>query len=787
MKLKIVLVILSIIILLFSSSSQSLLYINKLAKEKTFEIKPLGNPAVPSNLLNNPPLGDIYRITREDEIAVLGRWNYDYTKAVKIIQDNGKEYMDWKEPPNSGNFWYGAIDAGYFEEGKSNEIVLLRNDTENIWVEVWNPSNNDSKWFKVTGKKWGCDITCGDFNGDGIDEIAILAGNWFSAKYIKIVDNNGNTIKDWQPINPAGDHVSYYRIDAGDVDGDGVDELVALTTNRIYIKDNVISGNPSNDVSKSIDIDGKCVDVACGNLNNDEKDEIAVLGYVGKYQDDIEILDVNGNILSKWKNPPDKLGYSAIATGDLDRDGDDELVLMYRGTYPSCKVEIWDPLDNDNPYPHNTYNIGSDEYFGYDIACGDFDNDSIFGKYTGKSKTATTDPYPVVVMYWPPCKKGGNDDFYDTYSAYAEFRSYKKSESNSVAVEATYALSFEGKLPFLTSKVGIEMKNKIEHTYENSYEITYMTGYKTAEKKDVYVITERTTYEQYKYKIINGPQSGKDFAVDIPVDVEVCNFVLSYYNENRGRAPEIKAEHVADDPTSYTFKNNTGADSSLETHWIVADQGRKEFEIEISVDKLNEFTLEEGVSLTAGISSSGFEYSQTIGLYKSSTHSIEVGKETVFGGGLAALDENIWKKWTYKFKMYIRRDPTYKYVIIDYYVDPNSLGWGYTGDTEPPQISIIKPRNYLYIFDREIMPLSGRAITIGGITVECSAFDNKSGIDKVEFYVDEKLVKTVKGSKEMYSWRWNTFSVGLHKLTVKAFDKAENCADSSMNVFTLII
>jgi len=98
MKLKIVLVILSIIILLFSSSSQSLLYINKLAKEKTFEIKPLGNPAVPSNLLNNPPLGDIYRITREDEIAVLGRWNYDYTKAVKIIQDNGKEYMDWKEP-----------------------------------------------------------------------------------------------------------------------------------------------------------------------------------------------------------------------------------------------------------------------------------------------------------------------------------------------------------------------------------------------------------------------------------------------------------------------------------------------------------------------------------------------------------------------------------------------------------------------------------------------------------------------------------------------------------------
>ena len=268
---------------------------------------------------------------------------------------------------------------------------------------------------------------------------------------------------------------------------------------------------------------------------------------------------------------------------------------------------------------------------------------------------------------------------------------------------------------------------------------------------------------------------------------EICSFVLSYYNENRGGAPKIEAEHIAGDPRSYTSKNTIGTDPSLETEWIIADQGRKEFEIEVSTEKLTEFTLEEGVSLTAGISSSGFEYSQTVGLYKSFTHFIEVGEKTAFGGGLAALDENLWEKWTYKFKMYIRRDPTYKYIVIDYYVDPDSLGWGYTGDTKPPEISILKPKNYVYIFDREIIPSSNRPIIIGDITVRCSAYDDKSGIEKVEFYIDEKLVETIEGAREEYTWKWNKFSIGLHKLTARAHDKAGNYADSSVEVLTLII
>ncbi|MCD6572445.1 MAG: hypothetical protein J7K62_04170, partial [Thermoplasmata archaeon] len=99
MKLKIILTVLLIIILV-SSSSQSLVFASQ-TREKIKLSHLLDKPST-TGFFDNPPLGEVYRITEEDEIAVLGRWNYDYAKSVKIIQDSGQDYMAWKESPHSG-------------------------------------------------------------------------------------------------------------------------------------------------------------------------------------------------------------------------------------------------------------------------------------------------------------------------------------------------------------------------------------------------------------------------------------------------------------------------------------------------------------------------------------------------------------------------------------------------------------------------------------------------------------------------------------------------------------
>ncbi len=91
------------------------------------------------------------------------------------------------------------------------------------------------------------------------------------------------------------------------------------------------------------------------------------------------------------------------------------------------------------------------------------------------------------------------------------------------------------------------------------------------------------------------------------------------------------------------------------------------------------------------------------------------------------------------------------------------------GDYKPPEINITRPRpNYLYVFDREIMPY-GYTMAIGKITVVVNV-TNPSGaeINRVEFYI-QKNKYTYEPSKVVYSppyeWTVDIPVVGWIELT----------------------
>ncbi|MBC7128535.1 MAG: choice-of-anchor J domain-containing protein [Thermoplasmatales archaeon] len=99
----------------------------------------------------------------------------------------------------------------------------------------------------------------------------------------------------------------------------------------------------------------------------------------------------------------------------------------------------------------------------------------------------------------------------------------------------------------------------------------------------------------------------------------------------------------------------------------------------------------------------------------------------------------------------------------------------------PPTVSIIKPRNALYIFDREIIPLPIPVI-IGGITVEATA-SSSIGIAKVEFYIDGALKFT--DTTEPYSWLWDERAIGTHEIKVIAYDTTGQKAEDRISVFII--
>jgi len=97
-------------------------------------------------------------------------------------------------------------------------------------------------------------------------------------------------------------------------------------------------------------------------------------------------------------------------------------------------------------------------------------------------------------------------------------------------------------------------------------------------------------------------------------------------------------------------------------------------------------------------------------------------------------------------------------------------------ETEEIYVKITKPKNGIYIMDREILPFDF-PIILGRITVEVTASPAYK-IENVSFYIDDELKFTDYSTP--YQWTWNEFAFGNYELKVVAYD--ENNASDEMNI-----
>lgn len=101
-------------------------------------------------------------------------------------------------------------------------------------------------------------------------------------------------------------------------------------------------------------------------------------------------------------------------------------------------------------------------------------------------------------------------------------------------------------------------------------------------------------------------------------------------------------------------------------------------------------------------------------------------------------------------------------------------------DIEPPSLDIVSPKdNYLYIMDHEIIPFFTTLI-VGDIDIEVNAVD-PSGIDRVEFYIDNEHMKTITSAP--YNWTWIDTAFFRHTIKTVAFDNFENDAEEEITVW----
>ena len=314
---------------------------------------------------------------------------------------------------------------------------------------------------------------------------------------------------------------------------------------------------------------------------------------------------------------------------------------------------------------------------------GDYNGDSVKANFVTSYQNIPTDPHPIALLYQPPFADGINDDLSSVYSEYATGSSSGAGSSNSISFTASTTISYEFDIPLLfEAKVGGTVSAGIKNTYGHMIEVTKYSGKRTGMVQTPYVIAETSFYDVYVYELENGDYNNQQFTINIPDSGQTYEYgyELSEYNSICAPGFQINPQHTSGDIFSYTTDRSNG---ELETALTWADQMINFGGFRLSDQSYTEFSDSFGIDLFAGFEVGGLEIEVTVGVETEHTHTISTEQHTDFYYELLGFSSDIVDLYKYKYKMYVRNDPTHGFPIIDFWVDPSSISTGHYDNTPP--------------------------------------------------------------------------------------------------------
>lgn len=280
----------------------------------------------------------------------------------------------------------GIGGSGDSEEHYETRIAASAGWGGNPHVKSFDSYGNLKKanFFAYDGNfRGGVSIAYGDIDGDGRDEIITGAGPG-GGPHIRAFEEDGTEIANFFPFHP--DFRGGIRVAVGDVDYDGHDEIaVSQSSNgqawvKVYNvdRDRTIIGewNAFDHVECG-------ADVAMGDVDNDGADEVIVGAGPGGGPH-VRIYKADGTLMpiSFFAFHPGYRGGISVASADTDNDGYAEI-----GVSQSGREHPWIKIYKYN-YEHSIigeWKAYGDQPIGAHIGMGDIDNDGNAEVVTGTS------------------------------------------------------------------------------------------------------------------------------------------------------------------------------------------------------------------------------------------------------------------------------------------------------------------------------------------------------------------------------------------------------------------
>ena len=357
--------------------------------------------------------------------------------------DRGYSFTSCNEIRRDVSRFGEALAVGDFNNDGYDDLAIGAPNSNNnqglVYVYKGGSPNRLNFWFILdqsdlggneNGDLFGFSLAAGDFNGDGKDDLAIVApgespGSSPKSGYVFTFKGSNDGLLAWRGLdqedelgnNEAGDLFGH-SLAVGDFNGDGKDDLAVGAPGEspgsnpksgdVFTFKGSRSGlsawkgfGGQRELGSNEDGDLTGWALAAGDFNGDGKDDLAV-GCPGESPGSSpqsgDVLTYKGtrNGLSPWKGfggqkglgkneNGDQFGY-ALSVGDYNGDGKDDLAVGSPGESPGSSPKSGDVMtykgSNKGLLVWKGFNgqtgIGANEHgdqFGWSLASGDFDKD----------------------------------------------------------------------------------------------------------------------------------------------------------------------------------------------------------------------------------------------------------------------------------------------------------------------------------------------------------------------------------------------------------------------------
>jgi hypothetical protein len=457
----------------------------------------------------------------------------------------------------------------------------------------------------------GMDVTIGDVDGDAQHEVVLLLDNaGEETLYVMEIAGGGDDVQ-----GPAVHALT--AIEAGDPDGDGVDQIFGLepsgTFDGAQLHAYVAMGGAIGLVD-SQPVDDSSIDLTFGDLDTDEKDELLML-----------------------------------------RDGGE--VELFRGLEGSTQlVAEFSHFLSDSSAPNR-------------IASVDFDGDSPRSHLMNPEPMLLPGPVvPVAVGLFPPYEK----EFSDGESSISIGRAESTAETftDSVSLEMGIDLGVSIGL-FDIAKVGLgtRIRNKVKFTESQTFKESVGTRYSARPESyfegEPYGVVTLTCgcFHVYTYEVedpaalLGDGGDQEQFVLMVPVGGSEMLWSTPRYNamaEAVGNLPIIDVPYQVGNPSSYPSapERLNGAPIAAEDmvfteppSVLVSDAGSSGFRLSVGESTSNSVSMSTSVSIGADVSGEipfigGVKFGASLGVGWGQGYRVRVGDNAFFGGSLPPLPDN---------------------------------------------------------------------------------------------------------------------------------------------------